>query len=1274
MVNTNAAATDPGNAATTGTNSYETDGLQAGVTYYAHIKTIDNAGNTSSVYTVPFTIDASGLTVEAIDPSGAANDGKTRLTIAESVGQGNKLMYWNAGSGAVNAPGYGETLSQQSGYRDLPATGLADANDGDNIGVVEVDADGKVIRFGQTTAKSVAAAAELAVVSVDPAGVENNGKTQLAAAVAGGNKLVYRNFGSGDAEEPGQDQTVVGFSDFPEDGRIAANPGDMIGVAEVDENGKVVRYGAVIAKVLDESAAKGLVATVADPTGAGTDGKTKVAVHAEQGNKLVYMNFKKGSVSIPATGSGLDGLGYEELSTSGLVESEDGDVLGIAEIDPDNKVVRYTTVPAAVAPEAAAKGLSVIAKDAEGADGEGKTQIAGSVGEGNKLVYMNFGKSPVAAPLTGEPVGPGYMDLPESGAIAAGNGDYLGVAEIDGFGNVVKFGTTRAVVTPESAAKGLAIAATDAKGEGTDGKTKIVSKAAEGNKLVYVNFGEGPAHVPGVGDKLSGYAELRENGLVEAKPGELIGVAEVDEFGKVVKYGIAEAVVVPEAAAKTLAVASVDPTGEGSNGKTLLKLAAGTAIGTGNKLVYLNGGANGIGVPKSGSTLTGYAELPADGRIEAAEGDNIAIAEVNASGKVVRFGIAKAEVASEAAAQGLSVSATDPTGAGTEGKTRLESANEIGQGNKLVYLNFGRGSVLRPETGDILKGYTDLPQDGLIDANNGDRIGVAEIDASGKVVKFGLAEAAVYSDTAADGLQVSSVDPAGSVNDGKTVIQANAATGNKLVYVNFGNGTVLTPNTGELLTGYADLPANGIVLAVNGDRIAVAELDAVGRVVRFGVTNAVVVDSANEGAGYAGIPVMGNKQGVEVLVNGKIEYAGTATLTSENGRSLTTIDVDQAKLQAQLDKEGHGAIVTIPWSAESDIVVGQLTGRMVKNMEERGATLVLNVPTGSYSIPTDQIRMASLAERFGGSVELDDIHLQIRIARTDPDAAREAASASGRYGVALMADPVTFTVHAVYNGQSIEITDYGVYVERTVALPEEVDPDKITTGVVFEADGTLRHVPTKVTRANERYYAQINSLTNSDYGVIWNPMTFDDLTGHWSAGAVNDMGSRLVVNGVGGGRFNPDADITRAEFAAIVARGLGLRVDKGDVPFTDVAGSEWYAGVVNTAFRFGLIAGYEDGSFRPHNKITRQEAMTIMARAMKITGLKEQLVGAGRQSLASFRDADGLADWAMEGAILSVAAGVMNGRTPDLLKPAAFMTRAEVATIVQRLLRQSDLI
>lgn len=171
------------------------------------------------------------------------------------------------------------------------------------------------------------------------------------------------------------------------------------------------------------------------------------------------------------------------------------------------------------------------------------------------------------------------------------------------------------------------------------------------------------------------------------------------------------------------------------------------------------------------------------------------------------------------------------------------------------------------------------------------------------------------------------------------------------------------------------------------------------------------------------------------------------------------------------------------------------------------------------------------------------------------------------------------------------------------------------------------------------------------------------------------MGSRMVIEGTGSGKFSPDRDITRAEFAAIVVRGLGLKLEKDATPFADVAASVWYAGAVNAAYKYGLVDGAEDGKFHPNDQITREQAMLIIAKAMAITGLKEKLTAKSEDALLEgYADNSALSGWARSGTADTVQAGILTGRNETTLAPKAYMTRAEVAVVISRLLKQSGLI
>ncbi|NEN85356.1 fibronectin type III domain-containing protein, partial [Paenibacillus elgii] len=411
-----------------------------------------------------------------------------------------------------------------------------------------------------------------------------------------------------------------------------------------------------------------------------------------------------------------------------------------------------------------------------------------------------------------------------------------------------------------------------------------------------------------------------------------------------------------------------------------------------------------------------------------------------------------------------------------------------------------------------------------------------------------------------------------------------------------------------------------------------------------------------------------DKTGVVVLVNGQSVNAGTVKVTTIDSRKVTTVTLDRNKLEERLAKEGKSAVVTVPVNTASDVVIAELNGQMVSRMEAQQAVLEIKTDRATYRIPARQINIQSLSNQVGRSAALQDIKVQIEIAVPKmPVPAPEGT-------IAIVAPPLDFTVRAVYKDKTVEVTEFQVYVERTMAIPDGVDFNKITTGVAIETDGTLRHVPTKVVLSNGKYYAKINSLTNSVYSVIWHPLAFKDVERHWAQQAVNDMGSRLVVSGVSQGAFHPDQDITRAEFAAILIRGLGFKAKEGAQPFSDVERKDWFAGAVGTAYAYNLIGGFEDGTFRPNEKITREQAMTIMARAMTITGLSAKTSPTSEPLLNSFADAGTVSDWAKSGISDALQSGLLSGRSSTELAPKAFITRAEVAVIVQRLLQKSDLI
>lgn len=431
------------------------------------------------------------------------------------------------------------------------------------------------------------------------------------------------------------------------------------------------------------------------------------------------------------------------------------------------------------------------------------------------------------------------------------------------------------------------------------------------------------------------------------------------------------------------------------------------------------------------------------------------------------------------------------------------------------------------------------------------------------------------------------------------------------------------------------------------------------------------------GSGSGSKPTPAPTPGIPIMVNGQTQQqAAIASTQNQDGKTVTIITLDTHKTVTLVNANTIGSTVTIPINnAAADVVVGQLSGDLVKAMESREAVIEIKTNNASYTLPAQQINIEAVLAQLGQDVKLSDVKLNIEIAKTTGEMARIVEDTASKGNFTIVVPPLSFTVKATYGDKTLDVSKFNSYVERTVAIPDGVDPSKITTGIVVEPDGTVRHVPTQIIVIDGKYYAKINSLTNSTYSVIWNPMEFSDVESHWAKEAVNDMGSRLIVSGVGNGNFVPNKDITRAEFAAIIVRALGLKPGTGGNPFADVSNTAWYCDYIKTAVEYKIISGYGDSKFGPSDKITREQAMSMVARVMSITGLKVQFVdGEMDKLLAGFGDAAKSADYAKNSIAACVKTGIVSGRNGNMIAPKDNITRAEVAVILQRLLQKSGLI
>ena len=401
---------------------------------------------------------------------------------------------------------------------------------------------------------------------------------------------------------------------------------------------------------------------------------------------------------------------------------------------------------------------------------------------------------------------------------------------------------------------------------------------------------------------------------------------------------------------------------------------------------------------------------------------------------------------------------------------------------------------------------------------------------------------------------------------------------------------------------------------------------------------------------------------IPIIVDDNNYYIGNVAVED----NTATITVDQSEFEKQLATAKYS--VVIPVTSDARTVVAQLVVKNVQDMNDKGVSLIVQTGSIRYNIPAYAIDTKGILSALGeADPSLVPMNVTIKTV-VDQSAQTLVNSAVASAGAKVVIPPVQFEVTATYNNKNYKIETFDRFVNRSVEITQE-QALQITTAIVVNPDGTTRHVPTFVYQKDNKWHANINSLTNSTYVLIFNEMSFSDITGRWYESIVNEMGSRKIISGVGKNSFAGDKDITRAEFAAIVVRALGLPT-KAKSTFSDVLSDAWYSSAVATAAQYGIVGGIGNNKFAPHAKITREEAMQMIYKASMLI---PYTAVSGVDNTKNFRDYGTHSVWATDAVNFSLNNGLIKGFNGKF-NPKSSITRAESATIVLKLLQSSNLV
>ena len=180
-------------------------------------------------------------------------------------------------------------------------------------------------------------------------------------------------------------------------------------------------------------------------------------------------------------------------------------------------------------------------------------------------------------------------------------------------------------------------------------------------------------------------------------------------------------------------------------------------------------------------------------------------------------------------------------------------------------------------------------------------------------------------------------------------------------------------------------------------------------------------------------------------------------------------------------------------------------------------------------------------------------------------------------------------------------------------------------------------------------------------------VNFKDIEGHKNKDSILYLAQRGIIEGKSKDKYDPQGELTRAEFMALITRVLVIKpANNKPLNFKDVKVGSWYYEYIKAAFDEKIIEGTSPTSFSPNNKVTREQMVAIIMRILNNKGITFTLESTGKDVL-TYKDSNKISSWAATDMFYGVKYGIIEGRTNTTLNPKDFATRGEAAEIVKKL-------
>lgn len=185
--------------------------------------------------------------------------------------------------------------------------------------------------------------------------------------------------------------------------------------------------------------------------------------------------------------------------------------------------------------------------------------------------------------------------------------------------------------------------------------------------------------------------------------------------------------------------------------------------------------------------------------------------------------------------------------------------------------------------------------------------------------------------------------------------------------------------------------------------------------------------------------------------------------------------------------------------------------------------------------------------------------------------------------------------------------------------------------------------------------------------ICCNPLVayaFSDTRQHWAAPQIDHLNNRELISGYPDKSYRPNAYVNRAEFITLIINALNKSAEakqlfNGEPHFRD-ARNHWARGYMELAYELNIAHGDEQSYFHPAAPVSREEAVTMMVNSLRVS--TKDLPA------ADFTDSSEISAWALKSVDYAVSRGIISGYPDNSFKPKQYLTRAEVAVLLEQFL------